>query len=219
MSIVLFAVSSLYAAEAWESARRAGRRVIACVVNRPEIAVPPELDELISVSAVTDEIRWADFMVPLVTPGHRFTATGEAASLGFRTPATLVDPTAIVAESATLAPGSYVNAGAIVASGVTVGASCMLNRGASVGHHTLLEPFASIGPGVTTGGACHIGRGAFIGVGATVAPEVTIGANAVVGAGAVVIRDVADGEVVVGNPARAVRQGRGYQNATVPPLA
>jgi maltose O-acetyltransferase len=46
----------------------------------------------------------------------------------------------------------------------------------------------------------------WIGGGALVLPNVTIGINAVVGAGAVVTRDVPAGTVVVGNPARVVRE-------------
>ncbi len=45
-------------------------------------------------------------------------------------------------------------------------------------------------------------RRAAVGTGAVILPGVTIGAGAIVGAGAVVTKDVADGETVVGNPAR-----------------
>ena len=47
-----------------------------------------------------------------------------------------------------------------------------------------------------------IERGASIGSGATILGGVRIGAEATVGAGAVVVRDVAPGATVVGNPAR-----------------
>ena len=47
--------------------------------------------------------------------------------------------------------------------------------------------------------------GAKIGANATLLPGVIIGHNALVGAGAVVVRDVPDGKVVVGNPARIVK--------------
>ena len=51
-----------------------------------------------------------------------------------------------------------------------------------------------------------IRKGAKIGANATLLPGVVIGENALVGAGAVVVRDVPPGAVVVGNPARVVRQ-------------
>lgn len=49
-------------------------------------------------------------------------------------------------------------------------------------------------------------RGAKIGANVTLLPGVVIGENALVGAGSVVVRDVPPGAVVVGNPARVIRQ-------------
>jgi acetyltransferase-like isoleucine patch superfamily enzyme len=50
-----------------------------------------------------------------------------------------------------------------------------------------------------------IRRGARIGGGAVLCPGVEIGEEAFVGAGAVVVRDVPPRAVVVGNPARQIR--------------
>ena len=52
--------------------------------------------------------------------------------------------------------------------------------------------------------APRILRAARVGGGSVLLPGVTIGRNALVGAGAVVTRDVPDGAIVVGNPARVV---------------
>ena len=52
----------------------------------------------------------------------------------------------------------------------------------------------------------EIGPGAWVAADAFIGPGVTLGANAVAAARAVVVRDVAPGAVVVGNPAREVRQ-------------
>lgn len=50
-----------------------------------------------------------------------------------------------------------------------------------------------------------IGDDVLVGARAIILPGIKIGSRAVIGAGAVVSRDVPDGAVVVGNPARVVR--------------
>ena len=54
-----------------------------------------------------------------------------------------------------------------------------------------------------------IGAGAFLGVGSSVLPGVAVGEGAFVGAAAVVTRDVPAHAVVVGNPARVIREWDG----------
>jgi maltose O-acetyltransferase len=53
-----------------------------------------------------------------------------------------------------------------------------------------------------------IGDNVWLGGGVVVCPGVTIGADTVVGAGAVVTRDLPEGVVAVGNPARVIRSVR-----------
>jgi acetyltransferase EpsM len=50
----------------------------------------------------------------------------------------------------------------------------------------------------------QVGEGAFLGIGSVVGPGLEIGRWATLGAGAVAIRDVAEGVVAVGVPARAL---------------
>ena len=65
---------------------------------------------------------------------------------------------------------------------------------------------ASSAPGGVLAGLVDVGEGAMIGVHATVLPRLKIGAWATVGGGAVVVRDVPEGAVVAGNPARELRR-------------
>ena len=49
-------------------------------------------------------------------------------------------------------------------------------------------------------------KGATIGAGSVILPGITIGANAFVGAGSVVTKDVPEGELWIGNPAKFYRK-------------
>lgn len=219
MRIVLYAVSSPYAAEALETVERLGWEIAACVRNLPGTQPPPEVAVVVDADEMADELLALPFAVALVSPAHRRAACADARARGLRELVSLFDPTAIVARSARFDEGAYVNAGAIVAAGVRAGVGCTINRGATIGHHCVIDDYVSVGPSAVTGGSCRFGAGAFVGAGAVVAPEVTVGANAVVGAGAVVVADVPERAVVVGNPARAIRYADGYGGAGVPATA
>ena len=52
----------------------------------------------------------------------------------------------------------------------------------------------------------HIGKNVWVGAGAIILSGVTIGDNSVIGAGAVVTKDVPSNVIVVGNPARILRE-------------
>ncbi|MFQ5611794.1 MAG: acyltransferase [Anaerolineae bacterium] len=58
--------------------------------------------------------------------------------------------------------------------------------------------------GYTRIGKVKIGDNVFIGAGSIVMPNVTIGSNTVIGAGSLVSKDVPDGVVVAGNPAKVI---------------
>ena len=54
-------------------------------------------------------------------------------------------------------------------------------------------------------GGATVRRLARVGANSTILPGVVIGENALIGAGSVVVRDVPDGAVVAGNPARVIK--------------
>lgn len=112
---------------------------------------------------------------------------------------------AYVALGATLGPGTVVCAGAVVGTGTTIGANVILNTGCTVDHHNVIGDYVHIAPGAHLGGGVTVGAGTLVGIGAVVLPGRRIGTDCVVAAGAVVTRDVADGAVVMGVPARASR--------------
>lgn len=117
-------------------------------------------------------------------------------------------PGAIVAPDVFLGPGTIVCPGVIVNPGSTIGANVILNTGCSVDHHNSIGAHVHIAPGARLGGEVTVGEGTLVGLGANVMPRRRIGDWSIVGAGALVHGDVAEAVVVVGVPARVIRENR-----------
>jgi sugar O-acyltransferase (sialic acid O-acetyltransferase NeuD family) len=122
--------------------------------------------------------------------------------------ATARHPFSSISPHARLGAGTMVSAGAIVAPGAELGRGVLLNTKASVDHDTRVGDFAHVAPGATVGARCVVGEEALVAAGASIVSGCRVGARTVVGAGAVVLRDLPDGVVAFGAPARIVRENR-----------
>ena len=124
--------------------------------------------------------------------------------------ATAIASTAEISKSAHIGFGSVVMQGTIIQADVRIGNHCIINSGASIDHECLLEDYVHVSPHATLCGNVKVGEGSWIGAGATVIPGIQIGSWVNIGAGAVVVRDVPDGAVVAGVPAKILRFKEGY---------
>jgi acetyltransferase-like isoleucine patch superfamily enzyme len=132
----------------------------------------------------------------------------------------IVGDQACVRERVTLGDDVVIGRGSLIENDTTVGALTKIQADAYITAYATLEDNVFVAPCVVTTNDNFMGRtearhmlikgptirrGARIGGGAILCPGVEIGEEAFVGAGAVVLDDVAPRTVVVGNPAREIR--------------
>ena len=107
--------------------------------------------------------------------------------------ATVVHPSAVISNSATLGEGVQVMAGCVIQAGASIGANSLINTRASIDHDCRIGETVHIAPGATLSGTVTVGDETHIGTGAVVIQGITIGRHCLVAAGAVVYRDLPDG--------------------------
>ncbi|MGH3077582.1 MAG: DapH/DapD/GlmU-related protein [Gaiellaceae bacterium] len=125
-----------------------------------------------------------------------------------------------VRERVTIGDDVVLGRGSLVENDTTIGAMSRIQAHAYITAYSTLEEHVFVAPCVVTTNDNFMGRterrlellegptirrGARVGGGATLCPGVVIGEEAFVGAGAVVTKDVPDRVIVVGNPARVLR--------------
>ena len=133
----------------------------------------------------------------------------------------IVGDQACVRERCTIGHDVVIGRGSLVENDTSVGALTKIQANAYITAYSVLEDNVFIAPCVVTTNDNFMGRtekrhelvkgptirrGARVGGGCVLLPGIEIGEEAFVGAGAVVIRDVPPRALVVGNPARQIRE-------------
>ena len=127
-------------------------------------------------------------------------------------PAAFVAPNATVMGYVFLGSGASVWYGAVVRADVEkiiIGKSVNIQDGAVLhgdpGKVTVLEDYVTVGHRAVIH-AAHVERGCLIGIGAVILDGVRVGAGSIIGAGCIVTKNVPPRSLMVGIPARKVRE-------------
>jgi len=118
------------------------------------------------------------------------------------TPVSAIHPSAVISPSATLGGGIIVMPQAVINAEARIGHNVIINTQAVVEHDCVIAEHCHIAPGVRIASTVRVGAGTHVGLGAVIRQLICVGRRVVIGAGAVVVKDVPDGQMVFGNPAR-----------------
>lgn len=132
----------------------------------------------------------------------------------------LIADTAVVREDVTIGDDTIIGRNATIENKVTIGARCKIQTDVYICGYSEIGDDCFIAPCVTTSNDNFAGRwkertkyykgvtvkrGGRIAVNATILPGKIIESDGLVGAGSVVTKDVQEGTIVCGNPAKALR--------------
>ena len=132
----------------------------------------------------------------------------------------LIADLASIRENTAIGEYTIVGRGVTVENYVKIGKRCKLESECYITAYSELEDYVFIAPGVVTSNDNYLGRteerfkhfkgitvkkGARIGANAVILPGETIGEDALVAAGSVVTKDVPPRKIVMGSPARIIR--------------
>jgi len=120
--------------------------------------------------------------------------------------ATLIHPNVYISENTKIGSGTTICANASISCDVKIGKNVYIQPQTLVGHDCSISNHSVLAPFVSLAGYCNIGEGTYIGMSVPVKEKVNIGSESVIGMGSVVIRDIPDNVIALGNPARVMKE-------------
>lgn len=117
----------------------------------------------------------------------------------------IIHPSSVISNYASFGIGNFIAANVTVNAFAKIADNCILNTGCIIEHACAIASGVHIAPGTVLAGNVTVGENSFIGANSVVKQGIKIGNGVTVGAGSVVIKDIPDNEIWVGNPAKKLK--------------
>ncbi|MCX7549974.1 NeuD/PglB/VioB family sugar acetyltransferase [Xanthomarina sp. F2636L] len=152
------------------------------------------------------DINGMQFAVTMGNNAMRNEIASKLRNLGAKTP-NLIHPRAFISPSATLGQGCFIHLNAKISTNCTLGNDCVIDFNSLVAHHAVLGDACYMSSLAMVGSYCNLGERVLLGMNSLVIPlKLTIGNDCIIGAKANVTKSFPDNCVLIGNPARKIKE-------------
>ncbi|MGC5744513.1 acetyltransferase [Chryseobacterium sp. NFX27] len=108
-------------------------------------------------------------------------------------------------QSASIGQGSVIYPGCIIDQNVKIEDNVLMNISCTVAHDTVIGKHSFLSPSVAIAGFVNIKEQCIIGINSTIIDNLTMAAKTQIGGGGVVIKDINEPGLYVGNPVKFIR--------------
>jgi len=153
--------------------------------------------------------REKEAIVAVGTPSERSLMRKKLGRFKIDLARAVIHPSSRIIRDTVLAPGCIVAYGCSISFGNQIGENVYFQPASGVGHNVNIGDDCVVSGGVRIAGYTDVGEMTYIGMNASVRDRVRIGKNCIVSMGSIVQRDIPDGMIAMGNPARVIQRNTG----------
>jgi sugar O-acyltransferase (sialic acid O-acetyltransferase NeuD family) len=118
----------------------------------------------------------------------------------------IIHPSAVISKWVEIGEGSYIAAGTILTCNIKIGKHAHLNLHTTIGHDCIIGDFFTTAPAANISGNCHFGECVYFGTNSAVREGVKICDNVTIGMGGVVVKNINEEGVYIGNPLKKLEK-------------
>lgn len=118
---------------------------------------------------------------------------------------TVIHPTASVSDWSRIGRGCVIFQNVAITANSRIGDHVVILPNSIISHDASIGDFTTIAGGVSVSGNVEVGDSCYLGTNAAIKDGMKIGSRSLIGMGSVVLEDVEENSIVVGNPARFLR--------------
>lgn len=119
--------------------------------------------------------------------------------------AKIIHSSCYIDSSVKISPGTVILPGCVLDRNVAIGENVLLNIAVTVAHDSKINNHSFLSPRVAIAGFSIVGECCMVGINSTIIDNISICDNVLIGGGAIIVKNIEQSGLYVGNPARCIR--------------